>query len=755
MVLGRTTSWERFERRIAPPEKEGPPVDEAVRLVYDAIYGGGSAAQQLFESVLVGNGGDVARSTALTLVACVIAGMDDNHQLCDRLISHTLQVVVADDVESTLCRAALLQQRALRHYDAGQQSADDSISVASMLESLDANKVETFVMNGVTTRSCSAVVDDIRNTLIKASWSTVASTIFSEDAIGPIPSKRDQLFSAPSERLSSLSAYELSEYYRYVERAYDKLLRRAPHTVWGGRDPDVFFEVLAYELYGHAGVAHNRKQLAMMRVAQAFPALENINVADSLRLLRQAGAESELRQLIGQLVQNGPLDGILFDARRILKYRRRPASVRVLELAVFEAAADILPLSEASEVLDLVLEVLETGGPGDPPGRWQALPKRLESTWEAAAAVANAAGAAGRFADYLLSSVDRTRMDDELWDRAYARAIGKIEWESVPDPVTSAWRRALREFEPAGEVSRSVFTNQTGAGVVELPSTGSFPEHAEAINRFLRKGEPIPDELIDAASRLAIEGVERVRTEARGHTYSGRVTDPGEVLAVLLIETGRPEMSEPLLGLLADSQAAHAGRARAFDLLSENKVSLVASKVNEFRTGLESAVLQPDPFAWASSQSSTLFPSAMRFAAVYGILSEYEAFGYVATLAAANDHFFKLEAARSVRAFVKSTQFQWLLPMALQLSFEIFPDVKVVAVHCLAALAKKGGSQSRAATDRLSQLLDDDGITVPLAVLRAIKSLEQVPTSLRDKAIAMSSNHLSRRIRQEAVGFEQ
>ena len=316
--------------------------------------GVGSLPEQLFESVLVGDGGDVARSTALTLVACVIAGMDDNHELCDRLISNTLQVVAADDVESTLCRAALLQQRAFRHYDAGQQSADDSISVASMLESLDANKVETFAMNGVTTRSCSAVVDDIRNTLIKASWSTVASTIFSEDAIGPIPSRRDQLFSTPSERLTRLEAYELDEYYRYVERAYDKLLRRAPHTVWGGRDPDVFFEVLAYELYGHAGVAHNRKQLAMMRVAQAFPALENIDVADSTAAA-SGGAESELRQLIGQLVQNGPLDGILFDARRILRYRRRPASVRVLELAVFEAAADILPLSEASEVLDLVL----------------------------------------------------------------------------------------------------------------------------------------------------------------------------------------------------------------------------------------------------------------------------------------------------------------------------------------------------------------------------------------------------------------
>ncbi|WP_261863985.1 hypothetical protein [Mycobacterium montefiorense] len=490
-----------------------------------------------------------------------------------------------------------------------------------------------------------------------------------------------------------------------------------------------------------------------MRVAQAFPALESINGADCLRLLRQAGAESELRQLIGQLVQNGPLDFILIDARRILKRRRHPSSMRVLELAVLEAAADVLPSSEASEVLDLVLEVLDAGGPEDPPGRWQALPKRLESTWEAAAAVANAAGAAGRFADYLLNSLDSTNIDDELWDRAYARAIGKIEWESVPDPVASAWRRTLQELEPAAKISRSVFIDEIGGGVSELPASGSLAEHAEAINWYLRNGRKIPDELVSTASGLAIEGVGKVRAEAQGRRYSRSLTDPGEILAVLLIEAGRPEMSRPMLELLADSEVAHAARARAFDLLSENKVSLVADKIDEFRRSFQRAVLQPDRFAWDSSRRSELFASAMRFGAVYGILNEYEAFSYVATLAASNDRFFKLEASKSMRAFVKSTKFDWLLPMALQLSFEVFPDVKIVAVQSLAELAKNGGRQANAATDRLSQLLNDGGITVPMAVLRAIKTLKVVPTPLRDQAIAMTSNHLSRRVRQEAAGI--
>ena len=47
VVLGRVPSWERFEKRIAPPEEEGPPVDEAVRLVYNAIYGRGFAARTI------------------------------------------------------------------------------------------------------------------------------------------------------------------------------------------------------------------------------------------------------------------------------------------------------------------------------------------------------------------------------------------------------------------------------------------------------------------------------------------------------------------------------------------------------------------------------------------------------------------------------------------------------------------------------------------------------------------------------------
>ncbi|GBG36854.1 hypothetical protein [Mycobacterium montefiorense] len=245
IVLGRIPSWEQFERRIAPPEEEGPPVDEAVRLVYDAIYKGGSAIEQFFETVLIIDGGDVARSTALTLLACVLAGMDDNHDLCERLVSNALQMLAVEDGESVLCRAALLQQRALRRRDVGQQSEDDSIEVASTLEALDVKNFETFSTNGVTTRSCSAVLDDIRKTLIRASWSTVSSSFFSEgEAVGPIPSRRDQLFVEPTERLTKLESYELEEYYRYVERAYDRLLRQIPQTVWGGRPPDIFLKFL-------------------------------------------------------------------------------------------------------------------------------------------------------------------------------------------------------------------------------------------------------------------------------------------------------------------------------------------------------------------------------------------------------------------------------------------------------------------------------------------------------------------------------
>ena len=754
LLLGQTPSWRRVERHLARDESDNSPVDTDVRLVYDALYTGNDAGRQLFERVFTDSDSDSARSTALSLVACVIASMDDNYELCESIASHALQRLASDDVESNLCRAALLQQRALRRHDAGLESQNDSIAVASMLESLDIHGFQEFATNGVTTKSCHAIVDDIRWTLIKASWSTSNSPMFSEGAIGPIPSKRDQLFSAPSDQLTRLAHSELSEYYRYVERAYDKLLRRAPQTVLGGSDPDVLFEVFAYELYGHAGVVHNRKQLAMMRVAQNFPALENVNVSDALRLLRQSGAESELRQLIGQLLQSGPLDGILVDARRILRHRRRPEAVRVVELVVLEAAADLLPSSEASTLLDFVLEVLQSGGPSDPPGRWQALQKRLESAWQTAAAVANAAGAAGRFADYLLASVDSDRMSDQLWDRAYARAIGRIEWTTVPQSVISAWRATLKEIEPAGEFSRSVFDDEALANDAELPPAESLTEYAEAINNYLRKDQPIPAQLIDSASALALSGIELIRREARGHTYSGRVSDPAEVLAVLLIESGRPELADPLLALLADPQVAHASRARAFDLLSENRVAAVANKISEYRNGLESAILQPDPFAWAAAESSsTLFPAAMRFCAVYNISNEYQTFGYVATLAAATDHFFKLEAAKSVRAFVKSTNFNWLLSMSLQLTFDIFPDVKVVAIHCLGELIKKDRLVSGAAVERLGQLLDDDGITVPLAVLRAIKTLEETPPPLRDKAISMASNHLSRRVRGEAASI--
>lgn len=754
IVMERSPSWGSIERRIGA-SSDGPSADEGVKLIYDTFYDGSTEpSMDIYEYLIEYPGdGDSARRTALTLLACVFAGAADDFTLCDRLIQSALEGLREGESGADLCRAVLLQQLALRRFDAGESAVSASVEAASLLERVDPESCGQFELNGVTPMTPSEVVARVVEALKRATWSTAGLEIFDPNGIGTIPSKRDQLFKAESGRLSRIKSDELSEYYRVIENSFDQLFDRTSRTVMGGRNPDLFFEMLAYELYGHAGVKYVRKQVAMMRSIQGFPFLADVNLGNSLRLLRQATAEAELRQLIAHVESSGPLLGIVDDARRIMANRRRVNAIRAVELVVLAAAADVLGEPEAAEVLDLIFAVIDKGGPVDPPGSWQIDSKRYETASTSALAVGEAVGSVGRVADHLLQSLTADRISDELWDRAFASIIRGLDWDAVPDATRDAWREVLHTEGFSKSISTRAFDRDLppDAGPTWDPAKSySLAECAELINQYLRHEQAIPEVIVDRASELAQRGVARIRSDAP-NKYGKSIPDPAEMMTVLVLETDSNELWEPLLGFLSDANVPQTAKRRSFDLLVVKKVAIDSRVFANHRNALLEVVTGADPFAAFDDRSGVIFPAAMRFAAVYELIDGATVFKYIWTLATADDRFNRIEAARSLQAFVRNKPFDWMLTIALQLSYDVFPEVKVQAIDALSGLVHVRERDLPTAADRLGELLDNDGVLIPLTVLQAISVRGVTDERLRAKAKALRSGHLSRRVRRAAA----
>jgi hypothetical protein len=270
-----------------------------------------------------------------------------------------------------------------------------------------------------------------------------------------------------------------------TEASYEQLFDQTSRTVMGGRDPDLFFEMLSYELYGHTGVGYVRKQVAMMRSVHQFPSLSESFTSTSLCLLRYAGDETQLRQLVDYAVASGPRNAIVNDARRIMRNRQEPEAIRVVELVVLEAAADLLPEPEAADLLTLVFRVLDRGGPENLPGRWQIDSKRYATASDAALSVGEAVGATGRVAERFLQELTVERVSDELWDRTFARMVRSVDWGDVPKRVTKAWQTILGTAAFRNSLTARAFDQRHNSNsIVPLESSKrhSLSEYADTIN---------------------------------------------------------------------------------------------------------------------------------------------------------------------------------------------------------------------------------------------------------------------------------
>ncbi|BCN83519.1 hypothetical protein RE0356_21600 [Prescottella equi] len=708
---------------------------------------------------------DLARTAALTLIACTSAAALDDHSRCISLLDSLLLRCEDLDPGTRLVRACVLQQRSLRKKDFGQEWLEDAEESALTLAEIDPAGCPRFELNKTTESSSVEVLRKIVVGLTRAAWSIAPnlpmSFDFDQNPSNAIPSLKKQIGAPRSEILLTIQRDSHSVYADRTQKIYSNQLRSGNWTTFGADDTDLFYPTLAFELLGHQNVYAARRQLAQTQVIDALPTLNGIDAADTLRLFRHSGNDTDLDLLIQHIQSAGPLEALVRDARQILRTRRTRTTLRPGEMKVLGKAADLMSAEEAFDALNVVLTVIEDGGPVSAPGHWQAASTRNEDALTAAVALGNSSNAPGIVASRLIHLVNPALLSDELWDTTVSRCIRGLDWNTVPKYVQNDWVSLARDLQSAGIGSHSassIFESIDPPAIedsdIEISPNGSFPSLRSAVdaaNLFLRNDTQFPEDILNAACDTAVDAMQQVRDEcADGTAYSHRALQPAELAAALVEQPGGHRIWESLLEFLFDSNIPRIERTRALDRLVARRPFLQSELISKYTQLALSAIERTDPFGFTGDSSLRPYPAALRFAHAFGFITDRQAFVYAARLSSNAERVARAEAAKTISALTAIEPNEWALPLALQLSYEPDARVKTQIAQALSNLVRSAPEIAQLASDRLVELLDEDGIAIPLAVLRGVNNLDQAPTKVQAKVRELGFSHPSRRIRIRA-----
>ena len=726
-----------MQRRVLRSPFDEELADPSVRAVYDTLLGNEHAVDVLVENLATEQvRQDLAKMTALTLVACALLADRDDVATCQRIISDALALLTTTSPSAELCRALILQQRALRSNDIGEPTEDDLHEVRRLLDKIAFDPYPELALRQNVETPASAALENILDALRS---SAAGFDLFARaPAMGYVE--------------ADLEDDQLGQYRSWLDGLYRSVLSRNARTDYG---PDLYFENMRLEILGHRDVYRSRKKLAMMRTVAFMPTLPSPVAADALRLFRLAGADSELRQLVDDLTFAGPVGPLLAEGLGIGTRRTSERSLRTGEMIVLAAAAEVMPPTQAFQALTRVLSVIRRGGPTTAPLRWQAESSKDEEAWVAAGALAGAAGTAGILAQELLAYATPDRLADISYDTVIARIVYSIDWRDIADDLRARWQSLsstqVREHPQSPTAAALQNVLKLGPDRPTEGNRASLTDLAESINHYLRNDQPIPDPVYSATKRVVLASLANTAKEASGGTFARRVIRSAEVAAVLLTQAADDDIWTGLLEFLINPLIARSEKSRAFDILTRERPNLDPLLKSRYADPLTALIDQPDPWAFDDSHHAPVFVAALTFVSAYSLLSDEAVAERLGALASSPDVQTRRDAGRSLSLLAMDSVGDWMLPKVYALSGNSDPTVRVAVARALGEICRRRDVVGNMAVERLTELLRSGGVFVPLQTLNQLTTTALTAPQIDRVVRALRNDSQSWRVRRRAA----
>jgi len=754
--LAAVVSGDPYRSRYAAQGESGAGYDRGVFSAEMSLTTQGlrTGLDGLVDEVLLEEPGDHARLCVLGLLACCAAAELDDYGTCDRVLESLLLKTGVRGPEEKLLRCILLQQQSLRLRDSGREHNSQTAEALALLDEIEGAEFQDFPMSPGATRSPAESIRSILTALRHAVWSLppTRQLIDGREQLPPAFPTWQEVVRTPKSNLAlQIHRLRASEYARFVEDSFKQMFRSQTKTFGGRGAATLFFASLHFELLGDSAVYSLRKENALMKLVQLMSTrqADSDEVADALRLLRHAGAKSELDLAVERVRATGPLASLKKDSDQIVENRSKPHMMREAEMRILRAAADLMTETEARDALDEVRRVIDAGGAQSLPGTLQLDVVRLEPAWLAASHLASAAGKDESVSDLLLDAATRGREGDELWDKAVGRSLRNLEWEKISSAARSRWREFFTSNPSHMPATRGVFEALARQKVAPQATVlADLEAVADRINSAIA-GMAMSETEVSASVEVVRASLAGVREQAAHGVWSFRYLDPADVAAALILFADAQDLWSDLCSFLTDARVQRSDKSGALDRLAYGATQIPHDVESVLRR--EGRVLLEAPSNELDDESINPFPSALRFLASHGLIEESETFSLIAQLSGSTDPKSREEASRTVAVLSSSAAVPWLLTQAMQLSHDSEPKVRAHAARALAMFSSSSSDFKETAERRLVDLMAEEGTLVPLLVMRQMRQSVNVSDSSKRAIATLAEQHASRTVRKEAL----
>ena len=474
------------------------------------------------------------------------------------------------------------------------------------------------------------------------------------------------------------------------------------------------------------------------------------SISEAIRLLRQADAREPLEDLLRWVRAQGPTSALVEEARHILNRSDSLLSTRC-DLAVLASAADLLSANELAMALNKVEAYRRQPGARlaqDGLVSWA----KEDVAWRAVASIVPGSQRDTPVAESLRNSLTVDRNKNEAASFAFQSVIEALDWAKVSSSEKDHWRSWASDETEFSQLSLRMTVFDALDGVARHSVVGR-PTGLDLAARLIWESsqgiEPLPNEVAEAVEACRTR-LEDVRGSAAAGSYGFGGFSPADLAVAIATLLGRYELWDPILELLADPTVAADDKSPALDRLAATRPTLPDQHLSRLAQ-IDLTILGGQSMGLTNQPALPLSPAALRFAMAYRLIDHPGVVAAIAELTGFGRLDGKVEAARSIGlAGADETTSDWAVSVLLQLSHDGDPVVRAEAGRALGRLHERFPDLSLVVGKRLRELIEEDGILVPVLVLRGLLLSGSLPWELQSVVHDVSKSHPARSVRELA-----
>lgn len=484
----------------------------------------------------------------------------------------------------------------------------------------------------------------------------------------------------------------------------------------GRTTPEIagYRSLILAELSGHLSFMYSeREKLGKALLIESQTESERIR--EALRLLRQGRSTKSLQSAIAWLRGQGPSDALVEDALMVTSRINRTHWCNEQDLLILEGASDFLNSQQRDDAITAAM-----WHPNTP----QVSGNMSWSTWNRLwKTVTKLIPNSSRQIDVLNVAYDFLVKSPEVNQPVsitLARLVSKIDWENMPLTQSRQW---------ASWAENATLSPDNGALVTEINNripgrAPAFPSEAgiEQVLFILRHG--IPDNaprntLPKLTDHLIFKLQEEADQASRGSASLGGYQTL-DIAIYFAFEFPQSELWDEIAAYILDPQINVITKDLGIDRIAYNAEKLPDNISKHLQEHLHEIVRSKIDKHFFSSSGSSAFVEAIRLSAALNALPKADILEMILSLTTStvND---RSQAAQTIPFCLTTDDAIWGQALLLQLSHDADPQVRAAAASALVDATRLKSSLTDSINGRIMDLMDSDGIDVPLSVLHAFQ----------------------------------